>query len=143
MARRHIKFGRCGISQGKALRQYFRASLALLVASATASLSTVSAADDEAEMERLRQRFGNTPECLKLVATAKAAQAKLETEYPQLFVSDEQINNIKKAAMEKVKLDPEFKEAKDKRAAAYRAQQDYLYTNDAKLGELKIQMELK
>ena len=53
MARRNIRFDCFGISEGKALYQYFKASLVLLVASATASLSTVSAVDDELEMERL------------------------------------------------------------------------------------------
>ena len=53
MARRNIRFVRYGLSEGKAQRQCLRASLVLLVASATASLSAVSAVVDEAEMERL------------------------------------------------------------------------------------------
>ena len=53
MVRRNIRFVRYGLSEGKAQRQCLRASLVLLVASATASLSAVSAVVDEAEMERL------------------------------------------------------------------------------------------
>ncbi len=91
----------------------------------------------KAELERLRARFADAEGYQKLVAAAEAAQAKLEADYPQLFVTDEKFNAVKQAAREAVKKDPAFKQANDERAAAYRAQQNYLVTVDQKLAELE------
>ena len=91
----------------------------------------------KAELERLRTRFANTEAYQNLVTAAEAAQAKLKADYPQLFVTDEEFNAVKKAAREKAKNDPAFKRANDERAAAYRAQQDYLLTVDKNLAELE------
>lgn len=95
----------------------------------------------EAELERLRQKSGKDSRYRELVAAAEAAQAKMEAGYPQLFFSDETINAVKKAAGENAKNDPDFKKAKDERAAAYRAQQDYLFENDKKLADLDQQLK--
>ena len=91
----------------------------------------------KAELERLRARFADAEAYQKLVAAAEAAQAKLEADYPQLFVTDEEFNAVKQAAREAVKKDPAFKQANDERAAAHRAQQNYLVTVDQKLAELE------
>ena len=97
----------------------------------------------EAEMERLRKRFKNEAPYQKLLTAAELSQAKLEESYPQLFVPDEEIQAMKKAATEKAKNNPEFKTAKDERSAAYRAQQDYLMSNDGQLVNLIEKMAKK
>lgn len=91
----------------------------------------------KAELERLRTKFTNTKACEKLVTAAEGAQAELEADYPQLFVTDEAINAAKKAAREAASNDPAFKKTNDERAAAYRTQQDYLLTVDKKLADLE------
>ncbi|MEM1294798.1 MAG: sulfatase-like hydrolase/transferase [Verrucomicrobiota bacterium] len=95
----------------------------------------------KAELERLRLRFGDDPRYRKLIEEADAAQAKLEADYPMLFVSDEEIHELKKAAQEEAKSDSAFVAAKNERGAAYRAQQDYLHQNDERLSELMSQLE--
>ncbi|MEM7015273.1 MAG: hypothetical protein AAF585_27770, partial [Verrucomicrobiota bacterium] len=90
---------------------------------------------------QLRNQHANDANYKELVAAADAAQTKLESKFPQLFVSDEKINEMKKAAAEAVKNDPEYKAARDERAAAYRAQQDYLFKIDKRLAELSRQLE--
>jgi len=95
----------------------------------------------EAELERLRSRFEKEKAYLDLVSAADAAQANLESTYPQLFVSDEEIKKKKKAASEAAKNDPEFQAAKGERAAAYRAQQNYLLTQDERLARVVTLMD--
>ncbi len=97
----------------------------------------------EAEIERLRQKFADEGEHGKLVNAAREAQAMLEAAYPRLFVSDQEINAQKRAAHERAKNDPAFKQARDERAAAYRAQQEYLRQNDEALGALHRELEAK
>jgi hypothetical protein len=91
----------------------------------------------KAELERLRTKFTNTKAYEKLVTAAEGAQAELEADYPQLFVTDEAINAAKKAAREAASNDPAFKKTNDERTAAYRTQQDYLLTVDKKLADLE------
>lgn len=95
----------------------------------------------EAEMERLHRRFGREEAYRQLVSAAEAAQAKLESAYPQIFVSDEEIKTKKKAATDSAKNDPEYKAAKAERAAAYRALQDYLYSKDERLARVVALMD--
>ena len=90
----------------------------------------------KAAIDRLRVKFADAPELLALVEQAKQAQAKLEADYPQLFVSDEEITVKKKAAYDAVRSDPEFQRLTKERADAYYAQQDYLIETDAELKRL-------
>ena len=73
--------------------------------------------------------------------SAAAAQAKLEKDYPQLFVSDAAIKAKREAARKAAKEKPEYRALIDRRAAAYRAQQDYLFENDPRLAQLKEQLD--
>lgn len=95
------------------------------------------------EIERLRRRHQQAADYLKLVAARDAAQRKLETTYPQLFISDELFEKARAKKREAVKSNPEFKKLNDQRAAAYRAQQAYLFANDAKLVDLQRQLDAK
>ncbi|HAW99118.1 MAG TPA: hypothetical protein DCX67_11335, partial [Opitutae bacterium] len=67
-------------------------------------------------------------------------QGKLEREYPQLFVSNEEIGKKRNEARRELKDDPEFKKLVQSRGDAYRAQQDYLYERDEQLARLKRQL---
>ena len=95
----------------------------------------------KATMERTRLKHRNDPAYKRLFAAAAVAQAKLEADYPQLFVSDEKIKAKREAARQAAKQNPEYKEVTGKRASAYRAQQDYLFENDPRLAQLKEQLD--
>ena len=97
--------------------------------------------DRKAALERARLKHHKDAAYQKLVAAAAAAQAKLEKDYPQLFVSDAAIKAKREAAREAARENPAFKAMVDRRAVAYRAQQDYLFENDARLAQLKAQLE--
>lgn len=90
----------------------------------------------KASLEQLRIQFADTPELVALIETARQAQAKLEADYPKLFVSDEEINAAKRAAAAAVRSDFEYQRLSKERAAAHRAQEDYLLANDAELKRL-------
>lgn len=82
------------------------------------------------EMERLRERFQKDAGYLNLVKQQQAAQARLEEAYPQLLVTDEQINATRKHRRDQLRDDPGFQKANNERAAAWRAQQEYLISHD-------------
>ena len=95
------------------------------------------------ELERLRKRFSKHPEYLELVAVRDAAQERLEQSYPQLFLTNEQITQLRNERRDAAKEDPAFKRLIDERAAAYRVQQAYLFDNDSRLAELQSLLEQK
>ena len=72
----------------------------------------------------------------ELLEKLKTRQRKLETAYPQIFVSDEKIKQSRNAKRESLKDNPEFRACIEKRAAAWRAQQDYLMIHDPQLSKL-------
>lgn len=94
----------------------------------------------KAFIAQLRDRFANSPELIALVTAAKKAQSALENSYPQLFVSDEEINAKKKAAADRARNDEDFQRLSKTRAEAWRAQQDYLLANDDELRRLDGQL---
>ena len=73
----------------------------------------------------------------KLILALEFAQKKLEKAYPRAFISDEEIKESRKAEHNSVKGDPLYKELQKARSDAYRAQENYLFTHDQKLTELK------
>lgn len=91
----------------------------------------------EREVERLRVQHSNAPEYVELLKVYESAQKKLETDYPQLFMTDEEIHRYRKEQRARVEMEPKFKALVKQRAVAYRAQQDYLFEHDAKLAELR------
>ena len=90
-----------------------------------------------ATMERLRVKFAETKAYQSLEAAAAAARAKLVADYPEVFITDEEIKAAKHAVVEKTKQNPDLRKARQERAEAYRAQRDYLLTVDKKLAELE------
>tara|TARA_Y100001954_G_C15647448_1_gene520893 strand:- start:141 stop:692 length:552 start_codon:yes stop_codon:yes gene_type:complete len=94
----------------------------------------------KAALERARQKHLADPAYGKLAKVAEDAQGKLEREYPQLFVSNEEIGKKRNEARRELKDDPEFKKLVQSRGDAYRAQQDYLYERDEQLARLKRQL---
>ena len=95
----------------------------------------------KAALERARKKHQGDADYKKLITTAEDAQRKLEADYPQLFVSNEEITEKRNKARQAFKENPDFKKLSDTRAAAYNAQQDYLYVNDEKLAQLKKLMD--
>jgi hypothetical protein len=95
----------------------------------------------KAALEKARQRHHKDPGYRKLTETAETAQGKLEADYPQLFVNNEEFSKQRNKARETLKGNRDFKKLTDVRAAAYRAQQDYLYENDEKLVRLKKRLD--
>ncbi|MBC8290980.1 MAG: hypothetical protein H8E37_11760, partial [Planctomycetes bacterium] len=93
------------------------------------------------ELERLRKQFQKDARYRKLVADRDAAQRTLEEAYPKLFITDAEISASRNEQRKKLKNDPAFKERIDVRAAAWRAQQAYLFQNDEKLAELQRQLD--
>lgn len=90
----------------------------------------------KAAVDRLREEFSDAPELVALVEKARQAQAKLEADYPHLFISDEEITAKKKAAYTARRPTPEFQRLTKERADAYNAQQGYLIETDAELKRL-------
>lgn len=95
----------------------------------------------KALVAELLVEYAGTPELLALVEQAQQAQKKLETTFPQLFVSDEEINAKKKAAADAVRNDPDYQSLSKERAAAYQSQQQYLLEIDAELRRLNALLQ--
>ena len=93
------------------------------------------------EIELLRQRFRAHPEYLALMKIRDAAQQQLEDSYPHLFVTDEEINAKRRARREALKENKLFEELTQRRAAAWRDQQDFLFRNDKHLAGLREAMD--
>lgn len=85
---------------------------------------------------QLRRTHQKDAEYLSLVAASNRAQQLLERAYPELFISDQQINESKKKKREARKDDPDFKKRIEQRAEAWRAQQAFLLEHDQRLREL-------
>lgn len=79
-------------------------------------------------------------EFLELLEKQRKSQSELEAAYPQLFVSDNDIKQSRNAARANLKGSPEFRRCIEKRAAAWRAQQNYLLTHDQLLSDLNQRM---
>ncbi|QDU36137.1 Arylsulfatase [Maioricimonas rarisocia] len=88
------------------------------------------------ELERTRDRFRDDSRYRELVLERDAAQAKLEAAYPQLFLTNEQISRMKKERRQARDDDPRFRTAIQERAAAWQAQQTYLFEHDERLKQL-------
>jgi arylsulfatase A len=94
-----------------------------------------------AQLQRLRLQHQTDVEYVRLVAAQEAAQYQLESTYPELFISNEEILEQKKRRRNAAKDDPEFQKLIDETAAGWRAEQEYLHTHDPLLGELKKQLD--
>jgi len=95
----------------------------------------------KSQLEKVRARFVNDSRYVELVALRDEAQRVLQSAYPQLFVSDEQINATREKRRDELKDDPDFQRANDERAAAWRAQQAYLFEQDARLSEVQRRID--
>jgi hypothetical protein len=93
------------------------------------------------ELERCRKQHSKDPAYRKLVARQEIVQQELERRYPQLFRTNVEITAFKRQQRRAVQNDPAFKRAIDERAAAWRAQQDYLFEHDTTLAALRTALE--
>lgn len=121
----------------------FRAARAIesFLISKDPGFDSLPASRRPAQLEQLRLEHQKDAEYQRLVIAQKVAQHELEFGYPQLFVSNEEILEQKKRRRDAAKSDPAFRKLIEETAAAWRAQQEYLHTHDARLGELKMQLD--
>ena len=94
-------------------------------------------ARSKAVLEETREKFSSHPEYVRLVEHHKDVQQVLESQYPQLFITNQEITQKRNQAREEVKEEPDFKKLTKKRSDAYNAQQNYLYQKNKKLVSLK------
>ncbi len=95
----------------------------------------------KAELDRVRKQFNDHPHLKELVAVSEAAATRLEGQYPELFMTDEEMTVLKKEAHARLREQPDFQQWVKRRADAYYAGRDYLQTQDAELVRLGEQME--
>jgi arylsulfatase A len=93
------------------------------------------------ELERIRQQYLDQPGYQELVQKQSVAQRILEKTYPQIFVSDEEIKQIRQERRDEVEQEEKFRKLKEERAAAYRAEQNYLTTKDQIYFKLQQQLD--
>jgi hypothetical protein len=94
-------------------------------------------ARSKAVLEETRTMFSSHPEYVRLVEHFEDVQQALESQYPQLFITNQEITQKRNQAREEVKEGPDFKKLTNKRSDAYNAQQNYLYKKSKKLVSLK------
>jgi arylsulfatase A len=104
------------------------------------TIGQLPASRQKAALERARLKHLQSPSYQGLLHAAKSAQENLETSYPGLFPSDQDLLQTRKAAMEKLKDDPRFKTLQKARSQAYFAQQDYLHESNPWLASLRKQL---
>ena len=92
-------------------------------------------------IEDLREKHSSDAEYRNLVAARDLAQKELEGKYPQLFRTNDDITEFRRERRRALEKDVAFKQAVEDRAAAWRAQQEYLFEHDEKLAELQRQMD--
>jgi len=105
------------------------------------SIEMLPASRRPAKLARLHSKYGADPEYLKLVAAREAAEQQLESSYPQLFVSDAEINRKRNERRRALIDDSAFRRVIGETATAWRARQDYLHAHDELLGNLQEQLE--
>ena len=89
------------------------------------------------EIELLKRQFQKDKGYLELVARRDVAQQKLERSYPKLFLTNQQITEFRRTRRQALQNDATFKKHVNQRAAAWRAQQAYLFEHDKQLAELQ------
>jgi len=100
------------------------------------SLEKLPASKQKAALERVRIELRDNPEYLKLIKASQEAQEKLESSYPELFVSNEDITLRRASSRKELKDNPELQRLVQERSQAYQLQQDYLH-RDKELSRLK------
>lgn len=88
------------------------------------------------ELEQLRRRYRQDKQFVELLKARDDAERRLKQAFPELFISDEQILQSRRAARHKADNNPAFRRAVNERAAAWRAQQAYLFKHDKELADI-------
>ena len=91
-------------------------------------------------IEQLKQQLRKDKGLLELVARRDSAQQKLEQAYPKLFVTNREITEFRRVRRRVLQDDAMFKKYVNQRAAAWRAQQAYLFANDKQLAAAQRRM---
>ena len=104
------------------------------------SVEKLPASKQKAALERVRIELRDNPEYLKLIKASQEAQEKLESSYPELFVSNEEITLRRESSRKKLKDNPDLKGLVQARSQAYQVQEDYLHKNK-ELSRLKDNLD--
>lgn len=91
------------------------------------------------ELEKLRTRWKSSAEYIALVNAEASAQKTLQSTWPQLFVSEDQMRQQLKSKHEALKDDPVYQALRADRAAAWRAQEQFLLKHEPRLETLQQQ----
>ena len=105
------------------------------------SIEKLPASKQKAALEKVRSELRDNPEYLKLIKIFQEAQKKLESFYPELFVSNEEITQKRNQARQALKENPDFNKLVEARGNAYKLQQDYLFKSDDTLMNLKARLD--
>ena len=100
------------------------------------SVQKLPNSQQKAALERVRSELRDNPEYLKLIKAFREAQEKLESTYPGLFVTNEDIALRRESSRKKLKNNPDLERIVRERSKAYQLQQDYLH-RDRELSHLK------
>ena len=92
------------------------------------------------ELEKLRTRWQSSAEYIALVNAEAVAQQTLESGWPQLFISEDHMKKRLKSKHEALKDDPVYQAKRADRAAAWRAQEQFLWDHEPRLETLQQQM---
>ena len=87
------------------------------------------------ELGRLQKQYSDDPQYVALRNRHLKTQQALETAYPTLFVTNDEFTQLRRKRRQRVEKTDEFRRCMQTRAAAYRAQQNYL-KNDTDYGRL-------
>ena len=104
------------------------------------SVKKLPASRQKAALERVRSELKDNPEYSKLIKASQEAQEKLESSYPELFVSNEEITLRRESSRKKLKDNPDLKRLVQARSQAYQLQQEYLHKNK-ELSRLKDNLD--
>ena len=87
-------------------------------------------------LELLRQQFARDSGYKALVEAHQEAEVRLDQAYPDLFISDKQINADRDKRRRELKGDQAFREMEQTRAAAWNAREDYINKHDPSVKRL-------
>lgn len=91
---------------------------------------SIPSSQQPAELERLRRKHQGEPDYQQLVQARIMAQQRLESAYPQLFVTNEEIIQKRNDRRKAVADEPGFRKLIDATTHAWRTQQAYLHSQD-------------
>ena len=99
------------------------------------------ATQQKRQLELLRRKHSRDATFVSLESSMQRVEQQLEQAYPQLFVSDEELNAQKKKEHARLSKDPAFVRLNRERSDVYRASEDYLLEHNEELNRLSEQLK--